>query len=38
MKKVRHVSHQAEKGETYLTKLRHMSHLAEKGETHVSPR
>ena len=31
LKKVRHMSHQAEKGETCLTKLRHMSHQAEKG-------
>ena len=34
LKKVRHMSHQAEKGETCLTKLRHMSHQT---ETHVSP-
>ena len=31
LKKVRHMSHQAEKGETCLTKLRHMSHQTEKG-------
>ena len=31
LKKVRHMSHQDEKGETCLTKLRHMSHQAEKG-------
>ena len=30
LKKVRHMSHQAEKGETCLTKLKHMSHQAEK--------
>ena len=34
LKKVRHMSHQAEKGETCLTMLRHMFHQAVKGETH----
>ena len=44
LKKVRHMSHQAEKGETQyhkaetrLTKLKKVRHMSRPAETHVSP-